>query len=888
MAASRSMAQEQQIAPKKGTGVLRSILPKDHKRTKSQSDVLSSRQQVQTVPLLPADHPHSRPYSPEEDRAGRQARKENVAPHKRSKSTVSLRSLGKSRDSDKTKERERKDRKEKKAQQDESGSRMKPKKTKSSTSLAGMFARMNRSTKDLSQAQHDKENMTPSSATSETVATPIWAQFASPSLSGSDGARQVKHGDYFDAPQQRIEDEIARYTPQDYSPSKQRNFAAYGPPNLSRPPSSARPKSALIAGSTSFMDSLSRTISGDRPSSSRSSKEEPLRSSTEHLSRDANKYPDRKVSASSNEQAPATQGLTIAKRGARVMAAVAALNGKANANLVTKNEPALDATAVDAAFEAVLDSRNIPENMRQKMRALTLRVKADFVRQDKGISTPNSPSKHDSKPSFWPEDSPEKDTRQNAPETDEGDTNATKRSRPRSKTFNFNKGESSPPKKQKAESRPTSIHIPAASPTKAVASPVVPSHSASPDDFVAYLQKFRDPTQVEVGRLHKLRLLLRNETVAWVDSFISLGGMAEIVDLLNRIMAIEWREEHEDQLLHEALLCLKGLCTTEVALKRLDGIADTLFPSLLGMIFDEEKKGPSEFNTRGVIINILFAYLSAASAWKPDMLADRARKVLGYLIDPKKPEEAQPIPFVLDMRQSRPYRVWCNEVSNVSREVFWIFLHHLNVVPLEKQEEPSHGGQSDRATVENPPEEAYAVGSVNTDLKGSMCPAKSYTKRHFPGDRPPVPAAPYIGGVEWDATTYMTAHLDLLNGLIASLPGQAERNKLRTELKASGWEKLLGGTLRTCKEKFYCGVHSGLRSWVAAAQEDGWCVEYVRFGPSQEELAAASPKKSPKKSEPPPRLDAPEVQLPRLDLGLGGMDSTGGRKDTIVDDGWLL
>ena len=122
---------------------------------------------------------------------------------------------------------------------------------------------------------------------------------------------------------------------------------------------------------------------------------------------------------------------------------------------------------------------------------------------------------------------------------------------------------------------------------------------------MAYLENVRDPVQMEVGRLHKLRLLLRNETVAWVDNFISLGGMAQVVDLLHRIMQIEWREEHEDQLLHEALLCLKGLCTTEVALKNLATLADALFPKLLAMLFDEEKKGPSEFTTRGIIVNIL-------------------------------------------------------------------------------------------------------------------------------------------------------------------------------------------------------------------------------------------------------------------------------------------
>lgn len=230
--------------------------------------------------------------------------------------------------------------------------------------------------------------------------------------------------------------------------------------------------------------------------------------------------------------------------------------------------------------------------------------------------------------------------------------------------------------------------------------------------------------------------------------------------------------------------------------------------------------------------------------------------------------------------------MWCSEVGNVSREVFWIFLHHLNVIPLEKRGEiapASHPGQDESAS-----EQSMARGLATADLKGSMCPAKSYTKRHFPGDRPPVPAAPYIGGVEWDATTYMTAHLDLLNGLIASLPSREERNSLRAEFQASGWEKVMGSTLRTCKEKFYCGLHSGLRSWVAAAQEDDWEVGYVRYGPSQEEMAAASPKKSPKKSEPPPRLDSPEVQLPALDLALDGTNTGSGGGNAEADDGWLL
>lgn len=62
-----------------------------------------------------------------------------------------------------------------------------------------------------------------------------------------------------------------------------------------------------------------------------------------------------------------------------------------------------------------------------------------------------------------------------------------------------------------------------------------------PLDYVNYLRKVQQPELVEVGKLHKLRLLLRNETVAWTEEFIRQGGMQEIVGLLHRIMEVEWR-----------------------------------------------------------------------------------------------------------------------------------------------------------------------------------------------------------------------------------------------------------------------------------------------------------------------------------------------------------
>lgn len=255
-------------------------------------------------------------------------------------------------------------------------------------------------------------------------------------------------------------------------------------------------------------------------------------------------------------------------------------------------------------------------------------------------------------------------------------------------------------------------------------------------------------------------------------------------------------------------------------------------------------------------------FLAAAS---PETIEQRARRILAYLGEPIKPEEARPVDFVLGMRTSRPYKLWSRELTHVTKEVFWIFLHHLNVVPRPANRDELSLDDSDT--------------DVDVEERARALEA-TYTRRHFPGTRPPVPAAPYIGGVEWDATTYITAHLDLLNGLIASLPTTSGRNALRSELQASGFEKVLGATLRTCKEKFYSGVHDGLRAWVAAAAEDGWDTRFVREGPTQEEQArSCSPKKSSKKKD-----AAPKIEAPKLDLGI--LSNEKGCNDGN-DDGWL-
>lgn len=498
-----------------------------------------------------------------------------------------------------------------------------PKKSKSSTNLAGMFTRRNRSSKDLTaQASKDKENATPPSSADGPVNTPIWAQFATNAKPPSrPSTRDSETSD-------RLRDEIERYTPKDYSPSKQRNFnGSIDQPQL-RPTLASRPQSMYVMG-TEFVGAVGRRLSGEKSHAPgrksedidrRRSKEHTRHVSGEKMFNGRRSEAERKASGSSAEQAPAKEKINIAKRGGRVMAAVAALQGKNQDQRVKESQAApLDPKAVDEAFEAVLESRNIPEPMRHKMRSLTLRVKADFVKQHQETTKPSDDLADRSSAQDGERGRTLTSTANTSPKatkTDEDDSKSTKRSRGRSRTFTFTKsdrsGEGSPSKKQRSSSKSRAVSTQDANTSPTTSSTPRGSMDkrrsagpAAPIDFISYLHLNQDPTTVEVGRLHKLRILLRNETVVWVDSFVSLGGMAEIVGLLHRTMAMEWREEHEDQLLHETLLCLKGLCTTERAMGELEKVANELFPALMAMLFDDEKKGPAEYATRAVVITVL-------------------------------------------------------------------------------------------------------------------------------------------------------------------------------------------------------------------------------------------------------------------------------------------
>ncbi|KAK4103209.1 hypothetical protein N658DRAFT_421973 [Parathielavia hyrcaniae] len=789
------------------------------------------------------------------------------SPAKSGFSSISLRAFGgKIRDSSKPP----------KTRDNSSKSPTKPKKAKSATNLAALLRP--KSMKNLKQLlmdetdaakERDKENRSPPSSLGSdnhsllAPPTPIYAQFAAPN---------------------------------------------FGPPS---------PR--LESSAMSFM---SRDSTGDRTAASTtsSSKKPRPKSFQAYVAR---RDDDRKGSAGSGGSDSHDKRLTWGKGGPPA-ATSRPPTGSGSKSLTPTGAaalemPMIDPEDIDKHLEAMLDRRNIPENQRYKMRNLSNTIKLEFIRQDwaEMQAKLERPLSHDGNPpqgsesgvATGPSDQPDDSNNSGSP------TKKDKKKHGRGLSLTIvrsgNKSNPSSPTKKKGDSS-LGRHFWTKSSESLVSEPPSPFSSGYgisflakvkgqqlPGDFVAYLQKVQQPELVEVGKLHKLRLLLRNETVAWTDEFVRQGGMKEIVELLHRIITVEWREEHEDALLHENLLCLKALSTTDMAMQYLHSIHTTLFPALLRMIFDPEKKGPSEFTTRNIITSILLTYIEAAS---PQERGFRARAVLGFLRDPEPKEEERPVDFVLGMRRERPYRVWCKEVVNVTKEVFWIFLHNLNIVALPSAEKPASspyatpGQQSNPETLSTNPH-TISDPTNNTNHNSDQL---AYMLRHFPQERPPVPAAPYVGGVEWDATNYLASHLDLLNAILACTgPSAGERNALRAQLRVSGWERCLGGSLRLCKEKFYGAVHDGLRTWVAAAAEDGWDVRDVRYGPpppqqkTSEDGGAKSRSSSPAKKAAGDgkangrKEDPPRIEMPRLDFGapaIGGVSPSGG---PLSNEQWL-
>lgn len=239
----------------------------------------------------------------------------------------------------------------------------KPKKSKSQTSLVALLRRP-KSSRGLRQevlereAQEDRPSaVTPSSA----APPPIYAQFTSQPVEEDLQSKKVPLND------SQIDKEIQQYTPMDYSPSKQRNFNDYQQPTLRRPATlqKSRPKSEYLTSSTTT-EAFKNVLPGVRSSNNESSRPpSSSRNSTEQKPRPNSVWGGPQVAdQGSTRTVPSDdvftqklgdqhEQLTVAKRGTRVMAAVATFNQIAKE---AQEGMIPDRKAIDSSFETLLVS----------------------------------------------------------------------------------------------------------------------------------------------------------------------------------------------------------------------------------------------------------------------------------------------------------------------------------------------------------------------------------------------------------------------------------------------------------------------------------------------------------------------------------------------------
>lgn len=379
----------------------------------------------------------------------------------------------------------------------------KPKKTKSGTNLAGLLSRP-KSLKNIykfaseeeSKMVKDKENRTPDGTMDAGVTTPpIYAQFTS----DASVRKQLQR--------QSVEIGVRNTSSQEIQGSL-------------RPAVKARPKSFQVTPSTPQPNSSSWAAKPDALSGGRRNDSNPL-------------------AGGAKSQRSKVFGMLTGKGHSR---------SKSVTSSPTTTEPAeplLDPGRIDELLEAMLDRRNIPENQRYKMRNLNDTIKMEFIRQDWAEtraaqgSTENLAGKEDSGAVATGSDN---------------ESEKPKRSRGKSFTFSRDKKEGNSPTKKSSREGTLGRHFRSKS-TESVVSEDPASASSAPNtnifskiklqqgpgDYVNYMRKVQKPELVEVGKIHKLRLLLRNETVAWIEEFMQKGGMKEIIGLLHRIMDVEWR-----------------------------------------------------------------------------------------------------------------------------------------------------------------------------------------------------------------------------------------------------------------------------------------------------------------------------------------------------------
>ncbi|KAG8859288.1 hypothetical protein FRB96_004503 [Tulasnella sp. 330] len=406
----------------------------------------------------------------------------------------------------------------------------------------------------------------------------------------------------------------------------------------------------------------------------------------------------------------------------------------------------------------------------------------------------------------------------------------------------------------------------------------------APEAMALWLAQSKS-TALDVDRLKKLRVLLRNETASWSETFLRQGGYSALLGRLNELLEVEWREEqHDDQALHELLRCFKALSTSSIGCFALRSSCPTPFTQLTALLYSDKK--PGDLASRQLIVDLLLIlfelYPPAVKVIDDAGSIGRQRtawdvKGSGHVIPPARPtvfttpssSPPPPLPaphdsifsllratlltprpapsecpstpvdphaFIAALHRPRIYKTYLQELSDVRRDYFWVFCHQNNTIWDLKQ--------TDEEKVEKP----KAPGGMT-------------------------------GGVEFEAMTYLTTHFRLLNTLCRAamdlqLPATDETSayQLHVNLFESGLEKIIL-TSRKASTIYYPNLHLEIARYVVHATqarfELPWSVSRL-VGPPPEPLVRRRGAPSGSTS---PRMDGSRpgspVPLPRPVARLG-------------------
>ncbi|KAK6538021.1 hypothetical protein TWF694_010914 [Orbilia ellipsospora] len=608
---------------------------------------------------------------------------------------------------------------------------------------------------------------------------------------------------------EKLAKEIDLYTPRIYTASEQRNFGA--PPSLRAPAS--RPTSVYGQGErkTSWGSIISLS---------------------------------KRNSVMENTDAPNDNGTFLQR--------VTSFGSSGNKRVhpAAAMSPAPSSHNLNNEFENLLSNLALPHHIKNGVAEMQPHVKAAFLKSSKVLSKAPipPPSRGGSPPEQATAPTPrEKEKKKSRPLSAFGAALFRGDNRARGKTVSTigmpsakASEDNKRPKTMRSDNafaapNRNSTMLPPATPHSPTGNPVIgPIHANAPSDFINYLTGMTYD-KVDLGWLRRLRRMLRNERLAWVETFFDEHGLDRLVDLVKNIYDLEYHDVTSGPVLREVFLCMKAAYTAPMADACFDVIHVELFTLILSMMFDEErKKTPYEYETRETAVGLMFTYLQQAA---PERQAMRARSIMKILENPPLTKSQQGPAWVEAIKQPRPFTRWSNDVARLTYETGWVWYHPGNKIMVRDMND----------------QEPFNVAYFPTPRAFRAVDGGS------------------VNSIEMHVTNYAALHLEIMNAIIAYLPTKAERNEFRKSVQVSGLEKTMGSVLRCAgKGKHYehlANLHSSLSDWVTAAKADDWeSWEHVRTGRFPKEQTEKP--KAMKKIE---AMYGPQYELP--DVGI---------QDTVV------